>query len=60
MPNYDIYIIAGVILTCLIAFVSYRKKLTLQAKQLEADLHALLEGMSLQTYINTLVSPNLC
>lgn len=51
MPNYYIYII-GVILACLIALISYRKKLTLQAKQLEEDLHALLGDMNLQTYID--------
>lgn len=51
MPNYYIYII-GVILACLIVFISYRKKLTLLAKQLEEDLHTLLGDMNLQSYID--------
>ena len=51
MTNFYIYII-GVILVCLITFISYRRKLVHLAHQLEADLNAVLGNVNLQTYIS--------
>lgn len=52
MTNFYIYYIIGVILVCLITFISYRRKLVHLAHQLEADLNAVLGNVNLQTYIS--------